>query len=329
MNFECLAGQPETRARLTRTLMNGKLSHAVLLTGPAGSGKRSWGRALAQAILCRNRGEKGACLNCEDCRLFNSGNHPDYSHIQPAGRAIKIDQIRSLRERFYLRSRVKVCLIEQAETMTGEASSSLLKILEDPPPGLHFILLAEKPRLLYDTILSRCQRYTLQPLGFQDLTDILVSRYNISHETAAVLARISKGLPGYAAALAENGAASERIEEARTLAINLVSGKDSARQLLAWASSLAERVDLLTFLELFCLIFRGCLQEKLGRNDDLFSEQGRIIAGTDDVTPQCLEDIVILVNDVANQIKTTNVNRRLLLEKMLILTQRRLQRCQK
>ncbi|MDY6826257.1 MAG: DNA polymerase III subunit delta' [Bacillota bacterium] len=328
MSFESLVGQPETRVRLSRALMSGKLSHAVLLAGSAGSGKRSWGRALAQAIICRNRGEKGACLNCEDCRLFDNGSHPDYFQIKPEGRAIKIDQIRSLRERFHLRSRVKVCLIEQAETMTGEAASSLLKILEDPPPGLHFILLAEKPRLLHDTILSRCQRYTLQPLGFQDLTEILVSRHNLSHENAAVLARISKGLPGYAAAMAENGIAAEKIEEARTLAVNLVSGKDSARQLLAWAASMAEREDLLTFLELFCLIFRNCLQEKLGRNDDLFTEQGRIVASTDQVTPQCLEDIIILVNDVANQIKTTNVNRRLLLEKMLILTQRRLKRCQ-
>ncbi len=321
MSFKRLVGQQDLRSLLLRTLDCEKLSHAVLLTGPHGSGKKSWGKALSMAILCPYCDKGEPCMKCFSCRSFLNSNHSSYFELVPDGRNIKIEQIRSIRENFYLQGSKKVCLVDQAEAMTAEASSSLLKILEDPPPDLHFILLASHSRLLFDTILSRCQRYNVRPLKSSEVNDLLLEHKEISAEKAAVIARISGGLPGYAFKLAEDEYFEKRFEEAKTLAYNLTTGCDSAFQLLAWALYLSEQEELTNFLEFLCMFYRDGLIQKLysGGPDDWLKN----------VDSSCLEDVVMLLNNVIYEINTTNVNSRLLLEKMLILLQRRFAKCQK
>ncbi len=321
MSFKSLIGQNELRSLLLRALEKNRLSHAVLLSGPSGSGKKAWGRALAMSILCLEPSGGEPCMACPSCRSFINGNHTNYFSIAPDGRNIKIEQIRSIRQGFYLQGGKKVCLIDGAETMTAEASSSLLKILEDPPAGVHFVLLAEQLRLLFDTIISRCQRYTLKPLSFSEATGLLLEHKNISAEKAALLARLSGGLPGCAFRLADDGQFEERCEEAKTLAYNLATGCDSARQLLSWALYLSEKKDLVSFLELLCMQYRDGLVQSLGREGATawFSNAGSA----------ALEDAIMLINKVIYEMNTTNVNRRLLMEKTLILLQRRLSTCRK
>ena len=321
MSFDRLVGQEEIRGLLFRAISRESINHALLLTGPAGSGKKSWGKLLAMAILCPERDGVDPCLKCSSCRSFQSGNHPGYYFIGPDGRNIKIEQIRTVRESFYLQGNKKVCLIENAELMTAEASSSLLKILEEPPAGLHFILLSKQTRFLFDTIVSRCQRYNLRPLNCGELTSLLVNEHNISSEKAVTLARISGGLPGLAFDLLEDNKFEERYEEAKTLAYNLATGCDSARQLLSWASYLSEKEDLVLFLELLCLFYRDEMVQNL-----CSSEPAAWLAH---LPSDGLEEAVMLINSIINEMNTTNVNRRLLLEKSLIMLQRRLSQCQK
>lgn len=321
MSFNKLIGQEEIRDLLFRVLNEEKINHALLLTGPSGSGKKSWGRLLAMAILCPERDEVDPCLSCASCRSFQSGNHPGFFAVRPDGRNIKIEQFRSIREYFYLQGNKKVCLIENAEMMTAEASSSLLKILEEPPPELHFILLAEQARLLFDTIVSRCQRYNIRPLNFSELKNLLVHEYKLSSEKAELLARISGGLPGLAFDLLEDDKFEEQYQEAETLAYNLATGCDSARQLLSWANYLSEKEDLVQFLELLCLFYRDKMVQNL-----CSAEPAAWLAH---VSSEGLEEAVILINSIIYEMNNTNVNRKLLLEKSLILLQRRLSECQK
>ena len=324
MTFKRLTGQPELRSLLTSVLESEKISHAVLLTGASGSGKKSWGKLLAQAILCHARIGIEPCMKCISCSGFLSGNHPEYFYLEPEKRKIKIDQIRAVRESFYLRGSKKVCLVERAETMTAEASSSLLKLLEEPPPGLHFVLLAEQPRLLMDTILSRCQRYTLQPLRREEIIELLTAERSLSGEKAALLARISAGLPGLALDLADDEQFETRYKEAETLAYNLATGHDSALQLLSWAESLAERTDIIPLLELICLFYRDGLIQNLCHKGEMFYQLDHLPAWVENLSSVGLEEAVLLINAVIYQINATNVNRRLLLEMMLIMLQRRL-----
>ncbi len=321
MSFKNLVGQNELRSLLFSALTENKLSHSVLLTGPSGSGKKSWGRALSMAVLCSCRVAGEPCMECISCRSFLNGNHPDFFELSPDGRNIKIDQIRSLRQKFYLQGSKKVCMINQAEVMTAEASSSLLKLLEDPPDDLHFILLARQPRLLFDTIVSRCQRYVLKPLDCSDITRLLLDKKQLSEEKASLVARISGGLPGYAFELADDEHFEGRFEEVKTLAYNLATGCDSAQQLLSWARYLSDREDLTNFLELLGMIYRDGMIQNL-----CVEKSMNWFADIDSVS---LEDSVMLINSVIYELNNTNVNRRLLLEKLLVLLQRRFSKCQK
>lgn len=155
--------------------------HAILVAGAAGVGKSQFSLALAQRILCESARQPAdiACGACPSCHLFASGNHPDFRHVVPEAEAlaaseegteggekkkasaqILIQQIRQLEDFVYIgghRSSRRVILIEPAEAMNMAAENSLLKILEEPPSGVCFILTSTRWRKLLPTIRSRCR----------------------------------------------------------------------------------------------------------------------------------------------------------------------------
>ncbi|NLA27223.1 MAG: DNA polymerase III subunit delta' [Firmicutes bacterium] len=329
MRFKDLYGQVELRRAFTGMLSAGRVSHAMLICGPPGSGKRSWGLAMAGALLCADRKDGEACGGCRSCRLFQSASHPDLFHIQPQGRRLGIDQFRSIRSSFYLEGGNRVCLIEEAEQMTPEACASLLKILEEPPPALYFILLTGRLRSLPGTIVSRCQRFTLHPLNSAEILELLEHRRGLPPEKAFLLSRLSKGLPGLALRMAEDPAFEECLDEALELACNLTADKLSSRELLSIANSLAGKEDLPFFLELLCIFYRDGLIYLLCRNEALLLSPAKVLqwaAGT--VTPAALEGAMSLLHKLSQELGGTNVNRRLALEGTLFQLKRRFASCQ-
>ncbi|NLY38833.1 MAG: DNA polymerase III subunit [Firmicutes bacterium] len=325
--WQSLKGQQLLKIGLGNLLARHRVSHAVLLTGPAGSGKRTWGRALAQALLCSERAGADPCLSCLSCRQFQSGNHPRFINLEPQGRQLKVQQIREVRPSFYLEGGNTVCLIQQAEKMTAVACSSLLKILEEPPPGLHFILLSAEPGRLFPTILSRCQRFTLLPLSNGEITELLLERTALSHEAAELIARLSGGLPGRALALAGDETFKERLAGAASLVRELARSGGNPRNWLTRAGELAEREDLVSLLELLHLCLRDALILSLCRRNDLLINPGNARLWEDLPASALLEEAVELVSATISDLLTTNVNRRLALESLFLLLQRRLSGC--
>ena len=161
--------------------MSSGLPHALLLAGPAGVGKSQFASALVQRLLCSETREAAdsACGECPSCRLFASGNHPDFRHVIPEAEAVEaegeggdagdkkkassqilIGQIRALEDFVYVGGHLsnrRAILIEPAEAMNISAENSLLKILEEPPTGVCFILVSDRWRKLLPTIRSRCR----------------------------------------------------------------------------------------------------------------------------------------------------------------------------
>lgn len=156
------------------------LPHALLLAGPAGVGKSHFAMAAAQRLLCETprAAAEPACGDCPSCRLFASANHPDFRHVVPeaeseeagggqgegkkekASSHILIAQIRALEDFVHIgghRGSRRVILIEPAEAMNVPAENALLKILEEPPSGVCFILVSNRWRKLLPTIRSRCR----------------------------------------------------------------------------------------------------------------------------------------------------------------------------
>lgn len=147
----------------------------LLFKGVKGIGKLELAINYAQSLLCQHTDETGlACRECPSCHWFEQGSHPDYRLLQPEAfdledeesesgkkpsKQISIDQIRGLADFFGMSAHQggrRVILIHPAEAMNINAANALLKSLEEPPPGLLFILVSHKPQQLLPTILSRC-----------------------------------------------------------------------------------------------------------------------------------------------------------------------------
>jgi DNA polymerase-3 subunit delta' len=146
-----------------------RLGHALLISGPAGIGKRQLADVLAAALLCAEPGRDGLpCGNCDECRLLAAGSHPDLTRLVPdpdaRTREIKADQVRELCSSQAMTSshgRRAVYRIAPAEAMTNTAANSLLKTLEEPATATVWLLVSESPGGLPATVRSRCQKLAL------------------------------------------------------------------------------------------------------------------------------------------------------------------------
>lgn len=155
----------EARWDRVRSLRDaGRLPHALLISGPGGTGEGLFADALMQSLLCTSMTTTTPCGECSACHEYIAGTHPDAIRVEPdeAGKAIGIDRIRELTGRLNLTSggRAKVARIEPAESMTLAAANSLLKTLEEPPGDSVLLLVSERPARLPATVRSRCQRIT-------------------------------------------------------------------------------------------------------------------------------------------------------------------------
>lgn len=148
-------------------MANGRLSHAYLLLGPEGAGKRRLAFEVAGTLFCPEwTAKEGSlpCGHCAACLSIEHGNHPGVSSFAPqTGKAvIDIDTVRSLGERsHYARHHAFVAILERADTLTLPAANALLKTLEEPPGEFIVFLTAQSSGALLPTIVSRCHRLYL------------------------------------------------------------------------------------------------------------------------------------------------------------------------
>lgn len=166
--------------RLTRD--PSQLPHALLLHGPAGTGKKTFALTLANWLLCEQPGPEGPCGTCPSCAWFAQGNHPDFRLLEPqaaeeetgkarkGGRPISVEQVREVLDFTVLsahRGGWRVVVLHPAEALNVAAANALLKTLEEPPPGVIIVLVAHRPRRMLPTVLSRCHKLAV-PLPDRD-----------------------------------------------------------------------------------------------------------------------------------------------------------------
>ncbi|MFP7495415.1 DNA polymerase III subunit delta' [Terribacillus saccharophilus] len=185
--------QPVVSKMLVNSLKRDRISHAYIFQGSRGTGKTALSRLFAKSIFCKNRIDAEPCNDCTDCRRIDSGNHPDLHWIVPDGASIKNDQILQLQKEFSytgVESDRKVYVMEDADKMTANASNRLLKFLEEPGAHTTAILLTENSQALLQTIQSRCQILSMQPLHEGQFEKLLISE-GLPQSSARLLAQLT------------------------------------------------------------------------------------------------------------------------------------------
>ena len=203
--FDDVVGQTVPMMTLRNAIETQKISNAYLLSGLHGTGKTSLARIFAKALLCTDvdRSGEDACGKCPACRAFDIGSLPDYIEEDAASNR-GIDNIRALIGQLSLSPQVshrKVVIIDEVHHLTNDASTSLLKKLEEPPAGVVFLLVTTDPMKIPSTIRSRCQWLRFKPIDTPA----------ISHRLARIVR--SEGAvaePGVCDLIAESGAGSMR-----------------------------------------------------------------------------------------------------------------------
>lgn len=198
--FDDVVGQQAVTQTLKTQILSGKLSHAYLFTGSRGTGKTSSAKILAKAVNCENPQNGNPCNACSACRAIDSGACMDVLEIDAASNN-GVDNVRDLRDdAIYTPSQVKmrVYIIDEVHMLSLSAFNALLKIIEEPPKHLLFILATTELHKVPATILSRCQRFSFRRISQEDISARLQyvayeEGIDLDDSAARVLARLADG----------------------------------------------------------------------------------------------------------------------------------------
>lgn len=319
-----IVGQGAAVSRLQRAMAAARMPHAFIFAGPRGVGRRTTAAALAAALLCekpRRRKKKpgelpdvpddamllDACGHCEDCRMMAAGSHPDFQLVykelaayhEDAGvrgrvmQELGIEVIRSFliapAYRAATRGRGKVFVVLESELMSTPAQNSLLKTLEEPPPGVTIVLICERAEELLPTTLSRSALVRFGPLP-RDFVQARLLAEGVGAAEAQFWAQFTEGSLGQASRLAKKGMYAVKVELIDRLgalpptgdaelgdflvktsdALGEIAIKEAKEEGGAELSkALAGRQAVAMMLGFMASAYRDALHVKCGRNDDL------------------------------------------------------------
>ena len=198
--FSDVLGQAHVTETLAAAIREDRLSHAYLFSGPRGTGKTSTARILAKALNCERGPSPSPCGECDRCREIAEGSSLDVMELDAASHT-SVDDVREIRERIPYATAGggrKVYIIDEAHQLSNPAFNALLKMLEEPPEHVVFVMCTTEPHRLPATVVSRCQRFEFRRLTPQLLSEHIThvasaEKINIEDAAVALVVRHARG----------------------------------------------------------------------------------------------------------------------------------------
>ena len=324
-NFNDIIGQDKVKKHLLEGIKTNNISHAYIINGETGSGRKLLASALTKTLLCENKTELGdACGHCKSCLQVESNNHPDVRFIVHEKASIGVDDIRDqLINDITIKpysSNHKVYIIPDADQMTEQAQNALLKTIEEPPEYAVILLITDNAKNLLQTVQSRCVLLNTKPLDTEIITEYLIKNLQMEPEQAKIAAGFCQGNVGKAI----DFASSEDFHEMKEDKLRLLKRIDEMElpDIMAFIKELSRHKGKITeYLDLMLLWYRDVLMFKVTKDANILLYREEYKAISQQAASRNYEDIenIIKAIDKAKIRLDANVNFDTAIE-LLILT---------
>lgn len=246
---------------LEQDLSQDRLSHAYLFNGPNQIGKTLVARIFSQILQCNN----DFCRDCPTCRQIEKGQHIDTIELLDDGDSLKIEQIRELLTHLSTThsGRYKIVFIQNLDRIVVEAANTLLKTLEEPIPGVIFIMTSTRSHQLLDTIISRCRVISFNAMPEKAILEYIQGRSDLDSSTLEMMAAFSMGRPGRAMKFLNDPEQFRFYQDIYHQIVKFLE-RSTMTERMVYSDEIAKDPAMLeAFFELFAQVVRGFMLRKI------------------------------------------------------------------
>lgn len=321
-DFNQIIGYEDVIEHMQNAIAMQKVSHAYIIHGEEGMGKKLMAGAFAKTLQCESKNVT-ACNKCRSCIQYESGNHPDIIWVRREKASIGVDEIRAqVNADIQIKpfsSKYKIYIIDEADKLTEQAQNALLKTIEEPPKYAVLLLLVANISMMLPTILSRCIVLDLKPVDKQKISEYLMENYQVPDYLAQMAALFSGGNVGKAIKYASSDDFGKMKEDV-THILKYIDDMELYEVISGLKTLSVSKNNIEDYIDLMILWYRDVLVFKATKDPDLILYRDEISYINSQAKKRSYENLNNIINamEKAKIRLKANVNFDITIELMLL-----------